>query len=95
MPNGVCNVLKMQWVSSSCPQHDNTSSNISLLCQYLVYKRVRTACALVISGYDRSIYHLLSSSFGQCIAVAQIVHFNILDIVSVCNVDFTIDIVRT
>ena len=47
-----------------------------------------------ISGYDRSIYHLLCGAFRQCISVAQIVDLNISDVVTVCNIHITIDIAR-
>lgn len=39
----------------------------------------------------RSIYHLLSRAFGQCVAVAKIVHFDVSNVVAVCNVHLTID----
>lgn len=40
-----------------------------------------------ISGCNRSNYHLLSRALGQCVAVAQVINFNVLDIVSISNVD--------
>lgn len=43
-----------------------------------------------ISRYDRSIYHFLSRSFSQRIAVSQIIYFNILDIVAIFNVYFLV-----
>ena len=43
-------------------------------------------------GYNtRSIYHLLRRTFCQCIAVAQIVDFDISDVVAVRNVHLTVD----
>ena len=39
----------------------------------------------------RSIYHLLCRTFGQCVAIAQIVDLDISDVVSVVYVHLTID----
>jgi hypothetical protein len=39
----------------------------------------------------RSIYHLLRRTFGQCVAIAQVVDFNISDVIAVRNVHITID----
>lgn len=41
------------------------------------------------------IYHLLSRSLGQGVAVAQIIDFNILDIIAVCDIDLGIQLGRT
>ena len=35
------------------------------------------------------IYHLLCRSFGQCVAISQIVHLDILDKIAVLGIDFT------
>ena len=40
-------------------------------------------------GYDKNIYHLLCRSFGQCIAISQIVHLDVFDIVAILCVDFS------
>ena len=37
------------------------------------------------------IYHLLRAAFGQCVTIAQIVHFNVFDIVTVLLVDLVIE----
>ena len=39
----------------------------------------------------RSIYHLLCRAFGQCVAISQVVDFNIANVVAICNVHLTID----
>ena len=39
----------------------------------------------------RSIYHLLSRAFGQRVAIAEIVDFNISDVVAICDVHLTIN----
>lgn len=41
-----------------------------------------------------AIYHLLRSAFGQQIPVAQIVNLDILDVVSICDVDIVVEFVR-
>lgn len=35
------------------------------------------------------IYHLLSSSFGQCIPVSQVVDFNVANVIAILGVDIT------
>lgn len=40
-----------------------------------------------ISRYDRSIYHLLRRTLCQYVAIAQIVDLDVLDVVSICDVD--------
>lgn len=45
-----------------------------------------------ISGYNKSIYHLLCGSFGQCVAIPKVINFNVLDIVAIGNVHVAIDI---
>lgn len=35
------------------------------------------------------IYHLLSSSFGQCIAVSQIVDLDVANVIAILSVDLT------
>lgn len=47
-----------------------------------------------ISGYDKNIYHLLCCAFGQCIAISEVVHFNIFNIVSIRNIHVSIYIAR-
>lgn len=42
--------------------------------------------------YSKDIYHLLSGAFSQCIAVPQIVDFNVFDIVTIGDIDFAIEI---
>ena len=37
------------------------------------------------------IYHLLCAAFGQCVPVAQIVDFNVFDIITILRVDFLIE----
>lgn len=44
-------------------------------------------------GFNGDIYHLLRRSFGQCVADAEVVDFNVLDIVSVRDIDFAVDVV--
>jgi len=39
----------------------------------------------------RSIYHLLCRTFGQCVAVAQVIDLDISNVVAICNIHFTID----
>ena len=38
------------------------------------------------------IYHLLGGPLGEEVTVAQIVHFDVLDIIAVCNVDLAVDV---
>jgi len=47
-----------------------------------------------ISGHDKNIYHFLSRAFRQCVAIPQIIDFDVFNIVTIRNVDFTIDIAR-
>ena len=42
----------------------------------------------------RSIYHLLCRTFGQCVAVAQVIDLDISNVVAICNVHLTIDQTR-
>lgn len=44
---------------------------------------------------NRKIYHLLSRAFGQCVAIAQIVDFNVFDVIAVIHVYVTIQLGRT
>ena len=37
------------------------------------------------------IYHLLCAAFGQCVAVAQVVDLDILDIVTILRVDLVVE----
>jgi hypothetical protein len=39
----------------------------------------------------RSIYHLLSRTFSQCITISQIIDFDVFDIIAVCDIHLTID----
>jgi hypothetical protein len=39
----------------------------------------------------RSIYHLLSRSFCQCVTISQVVDLYIPDVVAICNIHLTID----
>lgn len=48
-----------------------------------------------ISGYDKNIYHLLCCAFSQCVAISEVVHFNIFNIVSIRNIHFSIYVTRT
>lgn len=43
---------------------------------------------------NRSNYHLLSRAFGQRVTVAQVINLNILDIVSISNVDLRVQLSR-
>ena len=55
----------------------------------------RVLCLRVsISGYDKDIYHLLSYSFGQCIAITEIVDFNIFYVIAICDIHLSINVVR-
>ena len=36
------------------------------------------------------IYHLLCAAFGQCVTIAQIVHFNVSNIVTILLVDLLV-----
>lgn len=36
-------------------------------------------------------YHFLSSTFCQCIAVAQIINFNIFDVVAIGDIHVTVE----
>lgn len=47
-----------------------------------------------ISGYDRDIYRLLRRTLCQCVAVPEIVDFHVLDVITVCNIDFSIEFRR-
>jgi hypothetical protein len=42
--------------------------------------------------YNKDIYHLLRRAFGQCIAIAQIVDFDVLDIVTIGDINFAIEV---
>ena len=42
----------------------------------------------------KDIYHFLCRSFGERVAVAQVVDFDVPDVVSVCDVNITVDIAR-
>ena len=42
----------------------------------------------------RSNYHLLSRAFSQRVTVAQVINLNILDIVSISNVDLCVQLSR-
>ena len=37
-----------------------------------------------------NIYHLLRAAFGQCVTIAQIVHFDVSDIVTILLVDLLV-----
>lgn len=39
----------------------------------------------------RSIYHLLSRAFGQCVSVPEIIDFDITNVVAVSNVHVAVD----
>ena len=43
---------------------------------------------------NKSIYHLLSRAFCQCVSVAEIVDFDVFDVITICNVDLAIDVAR-
>lgn len=47
-----------------------------------------------ISGCDKNIYHLLCGAFRQCVSVAQIIDFDILDIVPVCDIHVSVYVTR-
>ena len=47
--------------------------------------------AEIIGGF----YHLLCRPFGQRVSIAQVVNFNILDVVSIGDVDLAIKLART
>jgi ATP-dependent protease ClpP protease subunit len=36
------------------------------------------------------IYHLLGGSLCQGVAIAQIIDFNVFDVVTICDVDFSV-----
>lgn len=42
-----------------------------------------------------SIYHFLCGPFGQEVSVAQVVNFDILDVVAIGNVHVAVDLVRS
>jgi hypothetical protein len=44
-----------------------------------------------ISECNRSNYHLLRRSFGQCVAIAQVIDLNVLNIIPVGNVYFGVE----
>lgn len=39
----------------------------------------------------RSIYHLLCRTFSQCVAISQVIDFDVTDVVAISNVHLTID----
>ena len=45
-----------------------------------------------ISGYDKSIYHLLCHAFSQCVSVTEIVDLDIFDVVTIRDVHIAIDV---
>lgn len=47
-----------------------------------------------ISGYDKNIYHLLCCSFGQCVAISEVINFNIFDIVSIRDIHISVYVTR-
>ena len=47
-----------------------------------------------ISGCDKDNYRLLCGAFRQCVSVAQIIDFDILNIIPVCNIHVSIDVAR-
>lgn len=61
--------------------------------RYLV--RARSKMPRNISGYDKSIYHLLSRAFGQCVSIAEVVDLNILDIIAIGDIHVSIDVACT
>lgn len=42
----------------------------------------------------RVCYHLLCRPFGQGVSIAQVVDFNVLDVVTIGNVDLAIKLAR-
>lgn len=52
-------------------------------------------CLGISADITGTIYHLLRRAFGQRIAVAQIVDLDILNIISVRNIDFIVELART
>lgn len=49
-----------------------------------------------VSASDNGkIYHLLSRALREGVAIAQIIDLNILDVVSICNVDLGVQFGRT
>ena len=39
-----------------------------------------------ISGYDKSIYHLLCGSFGQCVSISEVIDLDVFDVITVRNI---------
>jgi hypothetical protein len=44
-----------------------------------------------ISGISRSNYHSLSGTLGEGVSVPQVIDFDILDVISICDVHLTVD----
>jgi hypothetical protein len=47
-----------------------------------------------VECHTRSIYHLLCRTFGKRVAIAQIVYFNVADVVAICDVHLPVDRAR-
>jgi hypothetical protein len=45
-----------------------------------------------ISEHNQDIYHLLSRAFRQCVAIPQVIDFDIFDIVTILLVNLSIDL---
>jgi hypothetical protein len=45
---------------------------------------------LSVEYNTRSIYHLLSISFGQCITIAQVIYYDVFDVIAIGHVHLTV-----
>lgn len=48
-----------------------------------------------ISGYDKSIYHLLCRAFGQCVSIAEVVDLDVLNIIAIGDIHVSVNVART
>lgn len=52
----------------------------------------RLAVPGISADAKRNNYHLLGGTLGQCVAVAQVIDFNVFDVIAVSNIDFGIQL---
>ena len=71
-------------------QHNTRGNNKRKYgCAVAIWRR-----SLGYQQYNRSSYHLLSRALCQRVTVAQVINLNVLDIVSIINVDFSVEASR-
>lgn len=47
-----------------------------------------------IISTGRDIYHLLGRTFGQGVAIPQVIDFNVFDVVTICDINLAVDFAR-